>query len=284
MRARALLPVAILLVGACAAAGTPVPTPALTDSAPAGTAETPAPSADLTSPTLATPVIAAVGPTLPPIVHGAPLAAGPKLDAAGCERLIRADREAAQRIRSAVILNGGSLASDAATVAEVADAPAASISPELGIPLTPAEERLVKTNGVSDWAPLYWWVNTARPERFGSYWIDRTGGGARYTVAIPPSDAATMALARCLEQPRVVIQYVQAAVSLAILIEIRDRIESDRDWLAAQGMGWRSLGMREDIGRVPVGVEKPTPEIEAFYRARYGWPVLIEQAPEVVSW
>jgi hypothetical protein len=220
---------------------------------------------------------------MPPIVQGAPLAAGPKLDAAGCEHLIRADREAAPRIRSAVTLNGGRLASDAATVAEVAEDPTAAISPELGIPLTAAEERLVRTTGESD-QPLYWWVNPAHPERFGGYWIDRTGGGARYTVAIAPTDTAAMTLGRCLEQPRVSIRYVQAAVTLAILIEIRQRIESDRYWLTAQGMGLSSLGRREDIGRVPVGVKKPSPEIEAFYRTRYGWPVLIEQAPEVESW
>ncbi len=213
---------------------------------------------------------------MPPVVHGAPLAAGPRPDAATCERTIRDDGTAAQRIRAAATLNGGALAADEATVAAAAADPSAAISPELGIPLTRNEETLVRTAGPGDWTPLYWWANVGAPERFGGYWLEQPGGWP--TVAIAPDDSATMALARCLERPAVRVRYVQAAVTVATLEAIRERIRADRGWLVAQGAGWITLGRRDDIGRVPVGVEKPTPEIEALYRERYGWPVLLEAA------
>ncbi len=228
------------------------------------------------------PVTADIGATMPPIVHGAPLAAGPMPDAATCEASIRAERVAAQRIRAGVTLNGGRLASDGPTVAMVAEDPRASISPELGIPLTATEERLVQAEGPGEAAPLYWWVDIGAPERFGGYWMDPPGG--RPAVAIAPGDPATMALARCLERPSVPVHYVQAAVTMATLEAVRSRIEADRDWLATQGMAFESLGRREDIGRIRVGVERPTAEVEAFYRQRYGWVVLVEEAPPMESW
>jgi hypothetical protein len=281
MRAHVLLPLATVLLAGCAVASTPGPTPA-SKASPTATPTASSTATVTPSPTLTTPVGASLGPSAPAVVQGAALTAGPKPDTAACERLIRPDRQAAERIRSAVALNEGRLASDAASVAAAAGDPSAAISPELGIPLTPAEEKLVKDEGAGDWVPLYWWVNYGHPERFGGYWIDRTGGGARTTVAIAPTDMATMTLARCLEHPGVAIQYVRAAVTVATLGEIRDRIRRDADWLRGQGMGWNSLGVRVDIGRVAVGVETPTPEIEAFYRARYGWPILIEQASPAI--
>jgi hypothetical protein len=278
---------AAILVAGCSAAATPPAASERSSPGPGGSpSDTPrattSPSSGVVAspsgaPALPTPVVAGVGPTFPSVVHGSPLEAGAKPDAATCERMIRDDRGAARKIRAAVTLNGPDrLASDPATVDAVANDPAAAISPALGIPLTRAEAALVRAEGSSDWTPLAVWVNDGAPERFGGYWIDRTGGRAWRTVAIPPADTATIALARCFERD-VPIHYVQAAITLSALEAIQARIYADRDWLAEQGMGLMSLGRREDLGRITVGVEKPTPAVERFYRLRYGWPVLVEQ-------
>jgi hypothetical protein len=127
------------------------------------------------------------------------------------------------------------------------------------------------------------WVEYGAPERFGGFWIDRSGP-QRYVVAIPPADKATLALARCLEPADGDVRYVQAALTEAMRDAIRGWIAEDRDWLLASGIEVVSIGSNVEEATVLVGVRGLTPDIADFLVDRYGWPVRTHERDPADAW
>jgi hypothetical protein len=213
-----------------------------------------------------------------PAVVGAPVDPGVKPSPTECDRILRADVQAAIRIRESLQV-AGVPSSVAAAQAAAAD-PEADLS-AFGVPFLGTELHAIRDSGlVLDAATaLAYWVSVGAPERFGGIWMDPPASG-RYVVSIVGPDEDTLRLARCLEQADT--RYVVAGLSLAAGNALKDRIAADSRSLEAEGIRVTLVDFDETRGVVVIGVMGLTEGIRRALSARYGPWVRVEEQPLVV--
>lgn len=224
-------------------------------------------------------LVAACGmaPKGSPPAHGVAIDPGPRPSADDCARIIRADLEAAKRIRADLHLDG--LPSDDAALRAAAADPGADLS-TLGIPLFASEVNAIGKSGIAldEHDRLAILVHSGAPERFGGIWIDPPGTD-RYVVAVVGPDPATLARARCVEGANT--NYVTARISLEAGLAIQSRVNADWQALAAQGIKLATTSYDETKGVVIVGVTGLTEDIRRRLTEKYGDIVVEEQGPLV---
>lgn len=234
-----------------------------------------------------------VADPFPGAIQGASLDPGPKPPAVECERMIRSETVAAGRIRAALYGQeypdpeqpANELRSDPITVLAAATDPASRIHPEIGIPLTPAEEVVLEESGASfGGGPLSPWAHDGAPDRFGGFWFEPPPNQGHVVVAIVGGDPATIALARCLDGWYGHLSYVNAALSLTQLAAARDRVRGDLAVLEAAGIKVAGLGYREDEGKVVIGITGLTDAIASLITVRYGGLVRAEEMGPAALW
>jgi hypothetical protein len=220
--------------------------------------------------------VAACGPSralLPAAEHGDPIALGQAPTPAECLAAIRRETAAAKAIRGELRIDG-LLATDVA-VGTAANDPDASIE-LLGIPLTPAEARIVEpfARGSEPEVGVQQWVTIGAPDRFGGLWYDPPGGD-RLVVAVLGSDPATVGLARCVAPPDTA--YVHAVRSLAEGYALQERVTDGTEQLRTEGIDVTLVGYDERRGVVTVGVETLTDAAVEAIRSRYGDDIVVEE-------
>jgi hypothetical protein len=212
-------------------------------------------------------------PSIATLPYGTPIEAGLKPEPLECQQRIRAEIAGAIRIRTALMTPG--VATDEAAVRAAAADPGTDTQ-SFGIPLTAAELRALKGNGISFEveSPIGFWVDPGAPDRFGGLWL-RNGV---MNVAVVHGDPATLALARCVERANVA--YVWADVSMTEGTAVLNRIGADMDRWRATGIPINLIDYDETTGVVNVGVTEPTPQALAALQAAYGPLVrLVKEGP-----
>jgi hypothetical protein len=205
--------------------------------------------------------------------QGTPIDPGAKPAVAECARLLQEEIAAAKLIRAEF----GVAATDLA-VGAAADDPNADLG-ALGIPITQAELAAVRKSGffIDAKTRIASWAHIGATDRFGGVWIDPPGSD-QFVVSIVGSNPRTLALARCVEPPKV--RYVHAVRSLAEGLALQQRVNDDWQALQAQGIAINGTSYSEIEGILEIGVGVLTPEIESLLRQRYGEGVrVLQQGP-----
>jgi len=202
----------------------------------------------------------------PPVVEGAVIEAGPPPTEVACSGMLKADLDAAVRIRTEIRVDGV-VANQAAAAAAAAD-PAADLS-SLGVPLSARELKAIRDAGwaIDGSTPLAYWTQIGEPERFGGIWIDPPGS-SHYVVSILRADPATVRLAQCLDH--VGARFVATNVSYATGSRLMERISAETEELKASGILVTMIDYDETKGTVTIGVQGVNEAIRAQLVARYG--------------
>lgn len=202
-----------------------------------------------------------------------PIATAVSIDPETCQRTIRGDISAAQRIRAYVNVMG--LSTSLADARAAAGDPTSAI--DIGIPLSRDERALIARSGQSfpGNAPLLLWAHVGAPDRFGGVWIDPPGSG-HWVVAIVGGAADTVLLAQCLQVLRgLPTRYVRADLSYAEGEALQRRVLADRPGWAQRGLTIISCSFAEELGLVEVGVEQGFESAETILRGSYGPQVVV---------
>jgi hypothetical protein len=208
--------------------------------------------------------------------QGTPLDPGAKPAVDDCAQLLREETAAAKAIRAEYRIAGVE-ATDLAVGVAASD-PNADLG-ALGIPITQAELAAVKASGffIDATTRIANWAHLGATDRFGGVWIDPPGTD-QFVVSIVGSNPRTLALARCVEPPK--IRYVHAVRSLAEGLALQERVGNDWEALRAQGIEINGTSYSEIEGILEIGVGALTPEIESLLRQRYGDAVrVVQQGP-----
>jgi hypothetical protein len=205
--------------------------------------------------------------------HGLAVPVPPRPGATECDAMIRADIDAAIRVRD--LLGLGALPATRNAAAAAAADPAADLD-QFAIPVTPRElARLDPAQrGFSDPAPFLV-LTQARPDLFGTVWLD----GGTVMVGVIRRDDDVLRRARCLERGQLAnnVRYVTVGVTPAELDALADRIFGDRDALRREGIDVTVVGSSPHLELVEVGVRELTPEIRDRLVERYGTVVTVRE-------